>query len=156
VAPPAMTIEDLQRVVESSVQNASALSQQLFRDHWDAEQIQAFINQTRNITIATVSRDGRPHAASVIGGCLDGVIHFSASLRSALLSNLRRTPWVAFTVVDADHIVMGRGEAALAGRSLEVPDLLERLGAASDQGRFTPDGWDGMIYSINAERVFAS
>ena len=51
---------------------------------------------------------------------------------------------------------MGRGGAVLAGRSLEDPDLVARLAAASDSGTFTPTGWDGSVYRVEIDRVFAS
>jgi hypothetical protein len=51
---------------------------------------------------------------------------------------------------------MGRGDAVLVARSLEAPDLIARLAAASASGSFTPAGWDGAIYRIEIERIFAS
>lgn len=136
---------------------ANTLIRELLEEnHWDALEIQDFLNRTRDITIATVLRDGRPHASSVIGACLDGVIHFSVSFGSALFANLRRQPWVAFTVSGNDHVVMGRGVARLVARSLEDPDLVRKLGHATQLGRFTPEGWDGLVYAIDVERIFGS
>ncbi|MGH2760750.1 MAG: pyridoxamine 5'-phosphate oxidase family protein [Actinomycetota bacterium] len=152
-----MTISDLQRVLEASIRAANPLMRELLEEnHWDATEIQGYINRTRDITIATVLLDGRPHAASVIGACVDGLIHFSVSFGSALLANLRRSPWVAFTVTGGDHVVMGRGHAELVSRSREAPDLLRKLSEATHLGRFTPEGWDGLIYAIDVERIFGS
>jgi hypothetical protein len=39
---------------------------------------------------------------------------------------------------------------------LDAPDLMARLAAASAGGSFTPAGWDGSIYRIEIERIFAS
>jgi hypothetical protein len=50
---------------------------------------------------------------------------------------------------------MGRGDAVLAARSLQAPDLIARL-AVSAGGSFTPAEWDGSIYRIEIERIFAS
>jgi hypothetical protein len=43
-------------------------------------------------TVATPRADGRPHAAVVLTACLEGTVHFAASVGSALLRNLERPP----------------------------------------------------------------
>jgi hypothetical protein len=44
----------------------------------------------------------------------------------------------------------------LVARSLEAPDLMASLAAAADSGSFTPAGWDGSVYRVEIERIFAS
>jgi hypothetical protein len=51
---------------------------------------------------------------------------------------------------------MGRGTAIRVARSLEAPELVQRLADATVIGAFTPAGWDGLIYRIDLERIFAS
>jgi Pyridoxamine 5'-phosphate oxidase len=150
-------LRDLQVILDRSVQQASAFTKKLFADsQWTAERVQQFVNGCRDATIATVSPKGEPHAAVVIAACLDGDIHFSVSHRSALSRHLEHGPHVAFTVTDGTHSAMGRGLAVLEARSLVQPELVERLAAVTRSGSFTPPGWDGLIYRIEIERIFAN
>ena len=147
----------MQQVLDASLASASRLTQSLFAGpRWTAGQASDFINSVRQITVATVSARGEPHAATAICACLDGVIHFTASHGSALLGNLRRDPKVAFTITDQSHGIIGRGVTVLAGKSLEAHDLVDRLAAATRKGTFTPAGWDGYIYAVTLDRLFAS
>ncbi len=147
----------LQDALDRSLRNASPFTRALFeRDTFDAGEVERFLNSERNLSVSTVSDDGEPHAAVVIAACVDGDIHFTVSDKSQLQRNLARSTRVAFTAADRSHTLMGRGDAVLAGRSLEAPDLIARLAAASDSGSFTPEGWDGSIYRIEVERIFAS
>ena len=65
---------------------------------------------------------------------------------------------IAVDALGADrvHAVMGQGRAVRVGAALELQPLLDRLGAASRSGRFTPDGWDGEIYRADLRRLFAN
>lgn len=147
---------EMQRVLDASLAAASRLSRSLFGETpWDAEQVTAFVNRLRTITLATVGPDGEPHAATGNCACLDGTIYFAASRGAAVLGNLRRSPRVAFTVTDEAHGVIGRGTAVLAGRSLEMPELMASLAATTKAGRFVPEGWDGYVYSVDLTRLFA-
>jgi Pyridoxamine 5'-phosphate oxidase len=123
---------------------------------WDAERVVEFINTVKTITVCTVSAGGDPHAAFVIVGCIDSGIHFTVSDGSLLRRNLACSGRVAFTVNDRDHAVIGRGEAVLVARSLEAPDLVAGLARVADNGTFTPAGWDGAIWRIAVDRIFAS
>jgi nitroimidazol reductase NimA-like FMN-containing flavoprotein (pyridoxamine 5'-phosphate oxidase superfamily) len=148
---------DLQTVLNRSVENASPFTRSLFeKSQWDAARVATFVNEQHGLTVATVSKDGEPHAAVVIAGFLDGAIHFTVSPRSVLLRNLKRSGRVAFSVCGGEHNVMGQGTAVVAARSLDDPELIERLAAASSVGKFTPPGWDGFIYRIDVDRIFAN
>jgi hypothetical protein len=149
-------MSDLQRALDRSIEKATPFTKNLFEDQWDAARVAAFVNANRNLTIATVTAQGRPHASVVIGACLGGEIHFTVAPESLLWRNLARSPHLAFTVSDRSHAVMGRGVAALAGRSLESPELMWNLAAATASGTFTPAGWDGLIYRIEPETIFAN
>jgi hypothetical protein len=102
------------------------------------------------MTVATVGKDGRPHAAIVIAGCVDGTFYFTASPKSALLGNLHRDAAVAFTISDK---VMGRGTARPAGKGYEM----ERIGRQTSRlmRELIEEGWRGYIYAIDVERLFA-
>jgi hypothetical protein len=146
-----MSLEELQAVIDQSIASASAFTRGLFENnHWDATRLQEYSNEDGSMTVATVTRDGKPHAVTVIAACVDGTFYFTASQGSLLLRNLRRDPSVAFTISDK---VMGRGAAELAGVAKDLghlrPQVSKTLGALIDEG------WEGSVYSIRLERVFA-
>jgi hypothetical protein len=51
---------------------------------------------------------------------------------------------------------MGQGLAQVVGLAAETSDLIAELAAASTAGRFSPDGWDGFLYTIDIRRLFAN
>ena len=146
-----MSLEDLQKTVDTSMAGASSFTRGLFEGNgWTAQQVQDHCNEYASMTVATVGKDGRPHAAIVIAGCVDGTFYFTASPNSALLGNLRRDPSIAFTISDK---VMGRGTAQLAGRGY----TMERIGRKTSKlmRDLIEEGWRGYIYSIDVDRLFA-
>jgi pyridoxine/pyridoxamine 5'-phosphate oxidase len=148
---------ELQDVLDRSLAQASPFTRALFaEDAWDAAQVAKFINEQRNITIATVTAAGDPHAAVVIAACLDEQVHFTVADESLLHRCIQRRSAIAFSVCDSAHAVMGKGTAVTAGRSLDDPALVERLARATTIGSFTPPAWDGLIFRVALERVFAS
>jgi hypothetical protein len=149
-------LTQLQAAIDQSHETASLFTRTLFEETWDAQQVQQFINQVRNLTVASTLASGHPHAAVVISVCVDGEIYFTVSPRSALSRNLTRDNHIAFTVCDSTHAVMGRCHAIFVTAALDDPDLIRRLAAATPKGAFTPDGWDGHVYRIEIERIFAN
>ncbi len=150
-------MERLQAVLDRSIADASPFTRSLFEaTRWSADQVIAFVNRTRNVSVASITATGDPHAAVVIGACLDEQIYFTVAPRSLLGRNLGQHPRIAFTVCEGAHGVMGRGKAVRVARSLEDPDLIERLAMATDGGTFTPPGWDGLVYLIELDTIFAS
>ncbi|HMC52303.1 MAG TPA: pyridoxamine 5'-phosphate oxidase family protein [Acidimicrobiales bacterium] len=152
-----MSLPDLQRALDASLAGASPLSKRLFsRRGMDAGEVQKFVNRVMGATIATIGPDGRPHAALVLAACDDGTFIFTASPGSALLRNLRRLPDIALTVTAAEHDVTVRGSAEHLGQAAALDELLERLHSLSKRGRFTPPGWEGELYAVAVEKIFAS
>ena len=150
-------MSELQEALDRSIRRASPFTRSLFESvQWDAERVARFVNANRNVTVSTVTFAGEPHAAVVIGACVDEMIYFTVAPQSLLARNLAHTPHAAFTICDRSHAVMGKGVAVLVTRSLDDPDLIARLAAATEQGVFTPAGWDGLVYRIEIERIFAS
>ena len=146
-----MSLDELQQVIDQSIASASAFTRGLFENnHWNAARLQEYSNEDGSMTVATVTSDGKPHAALVIAACIDGIFYFTASPRSQLLRNLRRDPTVAFTISDK---VMGRGTVELAGAAKDLGHL--RSQASKTLGALIDEGWEGSIYSIRPERVFA-
>ena len=151
-----MTLADLQVVIDHSLDHASPLTRQLFGDPWTPDAVQRFVNRVAAATVATVRPDGRPHAALVIVACLDGVIHFTATPGSVLLGDLKRDDRVALTVSDMINGLMTEGRARPMGRGRDIDALLARLGTVVDRGVFTPPGWDGYVYALDPDRLFAA
>lgn len=150
-------MSELQQVLDRSLERASRFTRSLFADErWDAERVASFVNNQRNLTIATVTPSGSPHAAVVIAACLDGNLHFTVNADSLLHRCIHASPVIAFSVCDTAHSVMGKGTAVHVGASLAEPELVHRLASATAVGVFTPPNWDGLIFCIALERLFAS
>jgi len=65
-------VAGLKEALESSTASANELTRSLFEEaNWTASRVADFVNSTRNVTIATTNSSGQPHAAVVIGGCVD-------------------------------------------------------------------------------------
>jgi hypothetical protein len=152
-----VTLGELQALLDRSFDRAQPFTRSFLpATPWRAEAVQDFINATRNMTVAAVRRDGRPHAAPVIAACAHGTIHFSVSPGSMLLGCLERDPAVAFTVTDVARTLIGSGTASAVARSLDAPELIATLDRAAGLGHFTPAGWDGWVYSVVPSRLFAA
>lgn len=145
----------LQNLLDASRATASRFTRSLEGEVRTARQVEEFINATRNVTLAVVRSNGLPHAAPVIGGCVEGEIYVTVSPGSVLANCLDRTPEIAFTAADLVHTLIGAGTADNMGRAFEVPELCQRLGRASPFGTFAPDGWDGYVFMLRPRRLFA-
>ena len=150
-----MALSDLQTLLDNSKAAASTFTKQLAGEELSAQQVEDFINQARNVTVAVVRKDGSPHATPLIGGCVEGEIHVTVSPGSVLANCLQRNPKVAFTIADLVHSVIGAGTAENLGRVSDLPDLCRQLDQASPYGSFAPAGWDGLIYRLEPIRLFA-
>jgi hypothetical protein len=118
--------------------------------------VQRFIYTVMGATVATATADGRPHAAIVLVACREGVIIFTASPRSLLLANLRRTSVVAVTVTNSDQDVIVLGCAEPLGKAADLAELCGDLNRLSRKGRFTPQGWPGYFYAVVVEKIFVN
>ena len=148
-----MSLEELQRALETSLRVASPLTRTVFRQV-KAAVVERTINRMMCATVATAGRDGRPHAAVVAAGCVEGTIYLAVSAGSAVLGNLRRLPAVALTVTTGEHDVIVQGEAVEVGTASDAKALIAELGAVSRRGQFVPPTWNGYLYRVRPERVF--
>jgi len=151
----AVSLKDLQALLDASRESASSFTRSLEGDDRTAPQVAELVNTARTVTVAVVRANGLPHAAPVIGGCVDGEIHVTISPGSVLANCLRRSPEVAITVADPVHTLIGAGTADNLGRPSELGDLCARLDGASPFGRFAPEGWDGLIFRLDLRRLLA-
>src|SRR5262245_30621953 len=146
----------LSTAVERSIASATEFTKSLFaEDQWDAARVADFAN-SQPCTIATASERGWPHAAVIIAGCVDDEIYFTVHRESVLARNLDADARVAFSIASRANAVMGQGHVVLVGASLDNGELIDALATASASGKWTPPGWDGLIYRIDARRVFAN
>jgi hypothetical protein len=150
-----VSLDNLQALLNESRNTASSFTRQLEGEERTAQDVEDFINHTRNITVAVTRQDGRPHASPVIGGCVDGEIHVTVSPGSVLANCLKRRPEVAFTVSDLIHSIIGAGTAENLGSVSNLASLRHRLNEASPFGMFAPEAWDGFIYRLDARSLFA-
>jgi len=140
-----------------SVEAATPFARSLFMPaQWDAQQVQQFVNEVGNMTVATVNASGMPHAAPVIAGCADGTLCFSVSPKSVLLRNLAAGSRIAFTVVGSGHNVLGQGSAEPVGEARGLGHLARALGEQSRLGGLILEPWEGLIYAVTPSRLFAS
>jgi pyridoxine/pyridoxamine 5'-phosphate oxidase len=150
-------MQELQRVIDATLLAASPLARRIYaNDRWSAAQVQRFINRVMAATVATIRRDGRPHAAVVLTACLDGTVYFAASDGSLLLRNLERQPVVSMTVTDRDHDLTIHGHVDRVGRARDLAELVNKLHKLSRRGQFIPRDWDGDIYVVHIDRIFLS
>ena len=140
----------------ASHQRASEFTRSLFEESWTSDQVVDFINRSRNATIATTNPQGQPHAAVVIVGSVNQCIYFTVAPSSVLFRNLTSNDQIAFSVCDSLHAVMGQGRGVRVGNAVELTSLIDKLAMASNASRFTPDGWDGDLFTIDIKRIFAN
>ncbi len=89
----------------------------------DWDHVESRVAPARNYWLATVTRDGRPHARPVWGVWLDGSLHFGGGRRTRKAENLERDPRVSIHLEDGWDVVI------IEGRAEEVldPETQERL-----------------------------
>lgn len=150
-----MSLDELEVLLVRSKQGASAFTRQLEGEDRTAQEVEQFINHSRNVTLAVVRKNGLPHAVPVIGGCVDGEIYVTVSPGSVLANCLERSLELAFTVSDLVHSLIGSGTAQNLGNASELQELRSELDRRSPFGQFAPEGWDGFIYHLEPRRLFA-
>ena len=151
-----MSTADLQSALDRSLAGASPFARTLFAASTLSAAAVEELARRGGMSVATVDRRGRPHAAPVVCGCGAGTLYFTASDGSALLRHLREKPALAFTITSPGHDVFGQGEGVRVGRSVELQSLSAALGTDSRLAGLLAEGWDGEIWSIVLTRIFAS
>jgi len=77
-------------------------------------EVQAFLEEQRTMSIATIGRDGRPHVIAMWYAFLDGVPSFWTFAKSQKVVNLRRDPRVTCMVEAGDTYDQLRGVELVA------------------------------------------
>lgn len=112
-----------------------------------------------NYWIATVRRDGRPHATPVWGVWHEGALFFDGSGETRRMKNIAANPEVSVHLESGDEVVI------LEGRAESAPVPPDRAFAAQLAGLYTakyaaheyapePDQWDeGGLYVVRPRKV---
>lgn len=112
-----------------------------------------------NYWIATVRRDGRPHATPVWGVWHEGALFFDGSGETRRMKNIAANPEVSVHLETGDEVVI------LEGRAESAPVPPDRAFAAQLAGLYTakyaaheyapePDQWDeGGLYVVRPRKV---
>ena len=66
------------------------------------DEVAAFLDQSRSITMATIGADGTPHLVAMWFGIIDGKLYFETKLKSQKAVNLRRDPRIV-CAAEAGH-----------------------------------------------------
>ncbi len=153
-----MSLDELQAKIDASIRNASSLTRELFvKNHMEADAVWEFINSVRSVTVATVRASGKPHASLTVVACSNsGHLYFAVNQRSVLFRNLERSPSIALTVDAQEHGLMAAGRADMVGYARDLRDsLIPELDGIVTGGHFVPADWDGAVFQIVLDRIFA-
>jgi PPOX class probable F420-dependent enzyme len=95
------------------------------------DEVQAFLEEQRTMSIATIGRDGRPHVVAMWYAFLDGVPSFWTFAKSQKVANLRRDARITCMVEAGDTYDQLRG-VELVARAEIIDDVAEvqRFGVA--------------------------
>ena len=95
------------------------------------EEVDAFLNGRRSMTMSTVSADGAIHSVAMWYGFLEGCVAFETKAKSQKVVNLRRDPRLTCLVEAGDYYedligvtLIGRGEI------VEHPERIFELGTS--------------------------
>lgn len=86
-----------------------------------ADEVDTFLTQRRNATIATLGPQGRPHLVAMWYAYLDGHIWIETKAKSQKVVNLRRDPTMSFLIETGRTYDQLRG-VALEGAGVVIED----------------------------------
>ena len=86
-----------------------------------AEEIDEFLHERHNMSLATVNHDGTIHLVAMWYGFLDGCIAIETKTKSQKIQNLRRNPQITCLVEDGQSYEELRG-VEMVGRAEFVDD----------------------------------
>ena len=94
-------------------------------------EVQAFLEESRTMSLASINPDGSIHLVAMWYGFLDGAVAFETKKKSQKVQNLRRNPAITCMVeagIDYNELrgvtVIGTGEV------IDDPDTMFRLGVS--------------------------
>jgi PPOX class probable F420-dependent enzyme len=95
------------------------------------EEIDDYLANSRNGTLATIGRDGQPHLTAMWYAVVDGEIWFETKAKSQKAVNLQRDPRITFLLEDGDTYDTLRG-VSFEGTAeiVDDPDAIFRVGVS--------------------------
>ncbi|MCO5319553.1 MAG: pyridoxamine 5'-phosphate oxidase family protein [Microthrixaceae bacterium] len=155
-------LDALQRTLDESYRNAGEHLKQIHEPQRrpDAAGLAQLLQGMCLLTLATVTRDGRPITGAVDGVFYRGAFHFGSSPESVRFGHIRQRPEVSATHLPGEHLaVTVHGTAQPLDLAAEEHAEFRQLLLDIYLPRFGDD-WlevlDGGVYArIDARRVFA-
>ena len=104
-----------------------------------SEEVDAFLQERRAMTMCSISPDGSIHAVAMWYGFLDGCVTVETKAKSQKVQNLRRDPRLTVLFEDGHYYEELRGvELVGQGEIVEDPDQLWRLGVSVYERYYGP------------------
>jgi PPOX class probable F420-dependent enzyme len=95
------------------------------------EEVEAFLNERRSMTMSTISPDGSIHSVAMWYGFLEGAVAFETKAKAQKVQNLRRDPRLTCLVEAGDTYDQLRGVSLVGtGEIVEEPERLWELGVS--------------------------
>lgn len=122
-------------------------------------EVSEFLDNGRNLQVATIGRDGYPHLTTLWYVVVDGLIAFRSFRKSQRVANLRRDPRLTVLIEDGDSVVNLRG-VMIQGRARLVDDrdlVLRLYGEVTEKYegmRVEPEGRDA-VFGVWADKNIA-
>ncbi|MGI0079102.1 MAG: pyridoxamine 5'-phosphate oxidase family protein [Nitrososphaerales archaeon] len=110
--------------MEESLKRSSSFTRIIMPETMTPKEVIDFINATRNGIIATVRKDGSPHAAWNPVAYVEDKLYTYADPHSVCYSNLRRDGRVSVAIASGDKAVFMEGEADEVGQVSKLIDTL--------------------------------
>jgi PPOX class probable F420-dependent enzyme len=120
------------------------------------DEVAAFLEERRPMTMCTLNHDGSIHAVAMWYGFLEGCVAIETKAKSQKAQNLRRDPRLTVMFEDGDHYDELRG-VELVGRAeiVEDPERLLELGKSVFSRYYAPytDEMLPFVETMLAKRV---
>jgi PPOX class probable F420-dependent enzyme len=95
------------------------------------EEVDAFLQERRSMTMSTISSDGSIHSVAMWYGFLDGAVAFETKAKAQKVRNLRRDPRLTCLVEAGDSYDQLRGVSLVGtGEIIDDPDRMWELGVS--------------------------
>jgi PPOX class probable F420-dependent enzyme len=95
------------------------------------EEVDAFLQERRSMTMSTISSDGSIHSVAMWYGFLEGAVAFETKAKAQKVRNLRRDPRLTCLVEAGDSYDQLRGVSLVGtGEIIDDPDRMWALGVS--------------------------
>jgi PPOX class probable F420-dependent enzyme len=93
------------------------------------EEIDAFLNERRPVSLCSINHDGSIHAVAMWYGFLDGMLAFETKAKSQKAQNLKRNPTMTCMAEDGEYYEELRGvELVGTAEFIDSPNRMFKLG----------------------------